>query len=452
MPLPLKTCRRLDAAIGVLAVLFGLAGCSKPAPSVESAGAKPVVQPKEVTVAVAALEAWPRSVRVQGSLLADEDAVIGSKLAGRVATVEVDLGSIVKKGDTLVTLDRSELDLQVQLAEAQLKQATAAIGLTPDDDESKLDYKKSPPVELEQALVDEAQAAVNRAQGLLPTRAITGGEYDTLIAQLRAAKARYNSALNSVGTQASLIGVRRAELALVRQQVADSRIMAPFDGVVEARRTSPGEYLAMGQPVVSMVRSDRLRLTAGVPESRAREIKPGQQVEIRVAGVEEPIVAAVTRVSPIVTQTSRSVRIEADIPNPDHRLQAGLFAEADVIVDAYSQAIALPESAVTRFAGVEKVWVVADGQATQKSIRTGRQERGRIEILDGLPVGSQVVADADQGRTGPVTVTAKGKAVSDQLSAVGQTEEKEVEAKVGAAPSTNVGQSQAAPPQNPPSG
>src|SRR5690606_40307896 len=69
-----------------------------------------------------------------------------------------------------------------------------------------------------------------------------------------------------------------AELALVKQQVADARIVAPFDGVVETRRTSPGEFVAVGQPVISMVRSDRLRLTAGVPESRAREIKPGQQV------------------------------------------------------------------------------------------------------------------------------------------------------------------------------
>lgn len=417
MALLLKICPRLDAFTGVAALLVvALIGCGEAAPSGKTGAAKPVAQPKEVSVAVADLEAWPRSVRVQGSLLADEEAVIGSKLAGRVETVEVDLGSIVRKGETLVTLDRSELDLQVQLAEAQLRQATAAIGLTPEDDETELDYKNSPPVQLEQALVDEAQAAVNRAQGLLPTRAITGGEYDTLIAQLRAAKARYNSALNSVGTQASLISVRRAELSLVRQQIVDSRIVAPFDGVVEARRTSPGEYLAMGQPVISLVRADRLRLTAGVPESRAREIKPGQRVEIRVAGVDEPIVAAVTRVSPIVTQTSRSVRIEADVPNPGNQLQAGLFAEADVIVDADSQALALPELAVTRFAGVEKVWLVADGEATQQSIRTGRQERGRIEILDGLPVGSQVVADADQGRSGPVKVT--GEAVSDQLSAI----------------------------------
>jgi RND family efflux transporter MFP subunit len=430
-----------------LAPLLGCGAADSPlAPTAASPAVTPLtaVATKQVEVIAATRQAWPRTVSVQGALLADEDAVIGSKLAGRVATVAVDLGSVVKKGDVLVTLDRSELDLQVKLAEAQLQQACSAIGLTADEDETKLDYKNAPPVQLEQALIDEAEAAVNRAKALIPSRAITGGEYDTLIAQLRAAKARYNSAINAVGAQVALIGVRRTELSLARQQVTDSQVVAPFDGVVEARRVSPGEYVSMGQPLISLVRAERLRFTAGVPESKARAVQPGQKVEIRIAGAVEPIVAQITRVSPMVTQTSRAVRIEADVPNPDHALQAGLFAEADVIVDPYSQALALPAAAVTRFAGVEKVWLVADGKASQQSIRTGRQERGLIEILDGLPEGTQVIADADAGRNGPVTVVG-GKAVSDQLSAVSQkTEDAKSPPKNNDAP--------VAPPKDPPSG
>ncbi|BBO36426.1 efflux RND transporter periplasmic adaptor subunit [Lacipirellula parvula] len=430
MPCPAPTSRSVFLAAA--ATSLALLGCGKADPAATPSAAKMApLAPKEVEVVAAQLLPWPRTVTVQGALLADEDAVLGSKLAGRVATVSVDLGSIVKKGDPLVTLDRSELDLQVKLAEAQLQQACAAIGITPKEDETRLDFDDAPPVQLEQALVDEAQAAVNRARALVPTRAITGGEYDTLVAQLRAAKARYNSALNSVSTQVALIGVRRTELSLVKQQVIDSQLIAPFDGVVEARRVSPGEYVSMGQPLIALVRAERLRFTAGVPESQARQIKTGQKVEIQIAGVAEPILTAVTRVSPIVTQTSRAVRIEADVPNPDHALQAGLFAKADVIVDAEAQALALPEAAVTRFAGVEKVWVVADGQAAQKSIRTGRQERGRVEILDGLPAGSEVVANAEQGRTGPVTL----KAVSGQLSAISQkSEERKASAEEAAAP------------------
>ena len=388
-------------------------GCSQKPIAPADAAAKKTGPPKEVAVVQVSLQPWPRTVAIQGSLLADEDSVIGSKLACRVATVSVDLGSIVKQGDPLVMLDRSELDLRVKFAQAQLQQACAAIGLTADGDETKVEYANSPRVELEQALIDEAQAAVTRAQQLLPTRAITGAEYDTMVAQLKAAQARYDSALNAVAEQIALIGVRRTELALARQQLVDAAILAPFDGIVQERRVSPGEYVQVGQAVVTLVRTDRLRLTAGVPESKAGPIKTGQKVQIRVAGRREPVAAVVSRVSPTVMQTSRSVRIEADVANPDLELQGGLFAEADIIVDPNAQTLAAPVSAVSRFAGVQKVWLVAGGTARQQSIRTGREADGRIEILEGVAAGDVIVNNAAQGRDGPVI--AVDKPAADQL-------------------------------------
>jgi RND family efflux transporter MFP subunit len=359
---------------------------------------------------------------VQGSLLAHEDSVIGSKLACRVDSVAVDLGSVVKKGDTLVTLDRSELDLRVQLAEANLRQACSAIGLTPDGDENKVDYKNSPRVELEQALVDEAQAGVTRGKQLLPTRAITGAEYDTMVAQLKAAQARYDSAVNAVAEQISLIGVRRKELALAQQAAIDATIVAPFDGIVEERRVSPGEYVQIGQAVVTLVRTDRLRFTAGVPESKAAPIQTGQRVEIRVAGKPEPVSAVISRVSPTVTLTSRAVRIEADVTNPDLELQAGLFAEADIVVDPDDETLAVPAGAVTRFAGVQKVWLVAQGAARQQTVRAGREADGRIEILDGLKAGDIVVSNAKEGHDGPVIAVEKPTSETLQVK-TGETQD-----------------------------
>jgi multidrug efflux pump subunit AcrA (membrane-fusion protein) len=245
-----------------------LAGCHQSdTPAVSNVAP---VAAKEVVVAEARLEPWPETIRVQGSLLAYEDAVVGSKLAGRVASVNVDIGSIVKAGDPLVQLVRTELDLRVQLAEAQLRQACAAIGLTPESDETKYDAQTAPGVMMEQALLHEAQANVDRARPLVATRAITQGEYDTLMALLKAAQARYHSALNLVGEQVSVIGVRRKELALAKQAVVDSRTLAPFDGVIGDRRVSPGEFVQAGQAVVTLVRADKLRFTAGVRPSCSR--------------------------------------------------------------------------------------------------------------------------------------------------------------------------------------
>jgi RND family efflux transporter MFP subunit len=335
--------------------------------------------------------------------LAYEDAVIGSKLAGRVAEVNVDLGSVVKKGEVLVKLVRSELDLRVGLAEAQLRQACAAIGITPEEDETQFDASSAPGTMMEQALVNEAQSTVNRAQQLLSSRAVTEQEFDTMVAQLKAAQARYNAAINMVGEQISMIGVRRKELALARQMVTDSEVVAPFDGVVGERLVSPGEFVGAGQAVVSLVRSDVLRFTAGIPESRASEIHVGQPLNINSGrNIAAPIATKLTRVSPTVMQATRSILIEGDVPNPTLELHAGLFAQAEVVVDPDDQAIVLPLTAVSRFAGVQKVWVVADNVAKQQTVRTGREDEQRIEIVSGLENGTVVVLRASEGHDGPV--------------------------------------------------
>jgi RND family efflux transporter MFP subunit len=360
--------------------------------------------PKEVAAVKAERQIWPITVRVQGSLMADEDAVIGSKLAGRVETIDVDLGSVVREGQSMVVLDRRELELRVQQANAQLTQACSALGLKPDDDELQLRYAEAPAVMLEQALLDEAQANVTRAEQLLPTKAMTMGEFDTLVAQLKTAEARHLAALNSVSEQVSLIGVRRAELALANQQLADAQITAPFDAIVEARHVSPGEYVQVGQSVVTLVRVDRLRFTAGVPESKAAPIQVGQKVEIRVAGTELPLHANVSRMSPTVLQTSRSVRIEADLENPELKLQAGLFAEAEIVVNADAQTLVVPATAVSQFAGVQKVWVVSQGEAKQQTVRAGRRDEHRVELVAGIRDGDLIVTNATEGRPGPVVV------------------------------------------------
>jgi RND family efflux transporter MFP subunit len=369
------------------------------------------VVPKEVSVVQTRLEPWPETIRVQGSLLAYEEATVGSKLAGRVDAVAVDLGSIVIAGAPLVTLVRSELDLRVQLAEAQLRQACAAIGITPETDESQFDPQRAPGVMMEQALVNEAQSNVDRARQLIASRAISEGDYDTLVAQLKAAQARLNAALNLVGEQVSMIGVRRKELALAQQMVTDSRIIAPFDGVVGERRVSPGEYVQAGQAVVTLVRADRLRFTAGVPESRAASVRVGQGVEIELStGSAPPLAVTISRVSPTVMQSSRSILIEADVPNTKLELQAGLFAEAELVVDPDAQAVVVPASAVSRFAGVQKVWLVENGIARQQTVRTGREDGRRVEILSGLPAGSVLVRDASDGHDGPVVAISSEQA------------------------------------------
>ncbi len=395
---------RIPAPARLVLLCASLAGCQF---STASDTASPPGEPRAAATAVrltqARLQAWPLTVRVQGSLIGDEEAVIGAKVIGRVKEVLVDRGTAVAQGQVLARLEAEEFELRILQAEAQLAQVRAKLGLQPGEPEEKLDRTKAPPVLQEQALQDEAQFLVERARTLVAQRAIGLEEFQKHEMAYRVAKARYASALNTVDEQIAQLALRRAEVGLAKQQLADSVITAPFPGIVQERHIARGVYLQAGHPVVTLVRTDPLRFRAGVPEREAAQIRVGEAIAILIEARFEPLRATVSRVSPALAQESRCLVFEADLPNPAGQLRAGVFAQADIVVAPEARTLTLPETAVSEFAGVEKVWLVRDGQAVEQRVLSGRRERGQVEILQGVTAGNQIVLDARQGRTGPVT-------------------------------------------------
>ncbi|MEX2121380.1 MAG: efflux RND transporter periplasmic adaptor subunit [Pirellulales bacterium] len=381
---------------------LGMCGCNSSREASDAGQA--AATPQAVEVAAVQVRSWPKTVRAQGSMIGDEHAVIGVKVAGRVREVMVDLGSVVSAGDVLARLEAEDFDLRVQQAEAQINQARAALGLKPGDDDERLDRTKVPLVLQERALLDEARLNDERARQLIEKNVITTAELQATEAALRVAEARFESALNSVEEQLATLAVRKAELAVARQSQSDAVIRAPFSGVVQQRHVGPGVYLNVGQPVAALVRTDPLRFRAGVPERQSARLAVGQAVRLSVEGMEQPIEARISRISPALDLSNRSLTIEADVANPNFALRSGLFAEAEIVIDAGQRALAVPAPAVVEFAGVEKVWLVRKGQAGEQRVRTGRRNGQWIEILDGLQEGDQVVARGEQGRAGQVTV------------------------------------------------
>lgn len=399
-----STARTLCPA-GLICLCLGLAGCEPSSAHDAPVRGSDAASAAGVEVTQAQLSPWPLKVRVQGSLIGDEEAVIGAKVAGRVREVLVDRGVPVTQGQVVACLEPEEFELQVRQAEAQVAQVRAKLGLEPGEPDEKLDPLKAPPVVQEQALLEEALFLVERARGLISQRAIAMEEFQKHEMAYRVAKARHATALNTVDEQIALLGLRRVELALAKQHQADARITAPFQGIVQERQIARGVYLQAGQPVVTLVRTDPLRFQAGVPEREAARVRVGQVVTLYAEGQEEPITAQVTRVCPALDPNSRTLVIEADVPNPDNRQRAGVFAQADIVVDPAARVLAVPETAVSEFAGVEKVWLVRDGRAAEQRVFPGRRGGGLVEILKGLSAGDAVVADARQGRAGPVTLT-----------------------------------------------
>jgi RND family efflux transporter MFP subunit len=346
--------------------------------------------------------AWPTMVRTQGSLFADEVAVVGAKVAGRIAEVHVELGDVLKAGDPLVTLDQEEFRLQVAQAEAQLQQTRAAVGLRPDDPVESLDPENSPPVREAKAVWDEAKAKRDRARQLRSKNTVTQAELEQMVAAEQVAAAQHASAINSVNEKIALIGVRAAELSLARQRLSDAVIPAPFDGLVDERHVAPGAFVQIGVPIVTLVRDNPLHFRGRMPERHSRRLRVGQEVRLQVEAVAQPRVVQVTRISPTLDPLSRSLLFEARVDNADGLLWAGIFAEAEVVIDSDAEKIVVPESAVAEFAGVEKVWKVVDGSAQEQIVLTGERRDGRIEIIDGLAPGDAILGDADLGRVARV--------------------------------------------------
>jgi RND family efflux transporter MFP subunit len=399
-----------------------LSGCGGRGPAGDELSGKAELPTIRAEVLTVEMTAWPSVVRTQGTLAADLVAVVGTKVAGRIEAVHVDLGDFVHAGDPLARLDDEESRLQVAQAEAQLAEACAAVGLQPGAGVETLDRMKAPPVRQEKALWDEAIDNLKRGRDLHARNAISEAEVERLEAVERVAAARYASSLNSVEEKIALIAVRTAELALARQQLDEAVIQTPFDGRILQRQVSPGEYVSTGQAIATVVRSDPLRFRGTVPERRARQVMLGQPVTLRIESVIEPRVVKVTRISPVLDELTRALTFEALVDNSDGRLQTGLFAEGEVELDAKAKSLAVPSSAA------EKVWKLVDGAAREQEVRTGRRRADAIEIIAGLAVGDRILLDASVGRVArieAVTPAKKGATIASDVAGSGETGESE---------------------------
>ena len=385
------TIRNITVLLPLLALSLGCSGAP-----VKTSAVAPKPKNSVQVIEVQAQE-FPQTIKVQGSLLGDEHAVVGVKVAGSVKKVDVDLGTRVKRDDVLAALDLRDFEVKIKQAQAEEATIRARLGLN-GQDVKKFDRTKAPSVVQEKALLDGAQAAYDRAAALERRRAIAADEMQVYSTNLKVAETKYQSALHFIDEQLALLDMHTNSRLLAEQALRDATIKAPFDGVVAHRHVAPGVYLQVGDPVVTLIRTDPLRFQAGVPERHSHLVQVGEEVLITIEGQTAPLIGKVTRVSPVLNLASRSLPIEADISNPDSRLRAGLFAEAEIVVNPKAQSMVVPTSALIEFAGVEKVCVIEGQKAVMRRVTIGRRLGDRIEILDGLRANERVVLD---GRSAP---------------------------------------------------
>ena len=397
---------RTLALLGAALLAVSGIGCGNGKTSARAAGPEKAQGPRPVRVVAATVGPLPRTVTVTGTLAADEEVFAGFKVAGRVSAITVDLGSPVRKGQVLARLDPTDFLLRVEQAEAALRQVRAGLGLPRDGSAESVDPEKTALVREARAVLEEARLNRDRMALLWEKNYIARSEADASLSKLLVAESRYQAALEEIRNRQELLAERSSGLALARQQLADAVLTAPIDGAVRERKASVGEYLAAGAPVFGLVRIHPLRLRVAVTERDAPSVRVGQAVQVRLEGDPAVHSGRVARLSPSITEQNRTLVVEAEVANPNGRLRPGSFARAEIVVEADRTAVMVPTSTVVTFAGLEKVFVVKDGKAVEKRIRTGRRSGDRVEILEGVAAGEPVVADPGNLVGGmPVTVT-----------------------------------------------
>ncbi|HJZ82401.1 MAG TPA: efflux RND transporter periplasmic adaptor subunit [Pyrinomonadaceae bacterium] len=339
------------------------------------------------------------TVTVNGNLAAYDRLTVGMKVPGRLQTISVDLGSVVRKGQVIAQLEQQDYKLRVQQAEAALAQARARLGLSPDGTDDRVSAEETGTVRQAKAVLDDARLKRDRAATLVQQGVVSRAELDTAESDYKVALSRYQDGLEEIRNRQGLLAQRRSELALAKQQLADTMVYSPMDGVVQEKKASVGEYLAAGAPVVDVVRIDPLRLRVDVPERESHNIRMGQSVRVTVEGDPDSYTGYIKRLSPTISEQNRVLSVEADVAN-NGRLRPGAFVKAEIVTNQTASAITVPPNAIVTFAGIDKVILVENGKAQEKAVTLGRRGTDWVEIKAGVNVGQAVVIDPGNLQSG----------------------------------------------------
>jgi RND family efflux transporter MFP subunit len=349
--------------VGFLGALFLLllASCGK---ADKAKPARADGPPRQVRVARAELRPMERALHVVGTLSARDEATVAAQVAGQIEASHVDFGDRVTAGQELVLIDVTAYEALVRQSAANLARATASA----------------------------ANAAQNlkRIQDLQKDKIASSSDLDLAVAESGKTKADVKAA--------------EAADAIARLNLERSRVRAPFDGAVAQRIASVGDYVAIGAPIIKLVKTDPLRLRLDVPEREALAVRVGQSVRVTAEGDTNIFTGQIARIAPAIRDADRMLQVEADVPN-NGGLRAGLFARAQIVVNERDEAVSIPPNALTTFAGLEKVVVIKEGKAAEKTVETGRRGADWIEIVSGLSAGEAVVLNPAGIRTGqPLTI------------------------------------------------
>jgi RND family efflux transporter MFP subunit len=355
------------AAAVTASAAIGTTGCGGGRVSGATAAAVPLPAVAVLRAEHGTLES---AIELSGNLVPETRVEIRSKLPGTLETVPVQLGDRVTDGQVLATLDRREIDAQVDAAVAAVAVVKAG-------------------VDAADAAFENAGQEVERARGLYEKGAIPKQRLEAAETQWRASKAQRDLATANV--EQATAALRRA-----REVQRDATLRAPIAGVIVERNFDAGNLVGPGtdKPVVAVANLRSLKLEAGVSELEAGRLKPGAAARVTVQAKPGAVFnGRVAALAPEVDTRNRHFRVEIRVANADLAMLSGMYATARIPTAAAQGAI-VPREAVFDRNGGRAVYRIQGDIVSIVAVKEGVSDGKRVVLLSGVQPGDTIVADA----------------------------------------------------------
>lgn len=335
--------------VGVVVLLLWLAG--KFTPKVPSHPSTAQAEASEINGRIVPVRMLrvPVTESAVGTIRAVHETSIGSKLLARVVEVDLKAGEKVRKGEVLIRLNDTDLQAKLQQAQATVAAAEAVRA---------------------QAVADERRYAQ-----LVQSKTISRQQYDSVVATLRSADAdlrREKATVNEV--QATL------DWATIR---------SPIDGTVIDKKVDVGDMVTPGQMLVTLYDPERMQLVASVRESLTHRLQIGQEIGVRVEGINKQCSGTVSEIVPEAESASRTFQVKVTGPCPTG-IYSGMFGRILIPLDE-EDVLVIPRAAVRQVGQLNLVDVVENDKVSRRAIRLGRTFGDDVEVLSGLREGEEVV-------------------------------------------------------------
>ena len=342
-----------------------------------------------VPVEFSPVKAGPITAEVMGTgtLEARVQVIISAKISGRLSDVLEDQGSRVAKGQLLATLDDADFCQQVEMAKAEVEATKASI------DRAAADVNSA------QATAVHARAFYNRVMPLAESKVVSEEDFDNAIQQRDVAESQLRRAeLAKVEIERQLVKAD-ATLKYYEEKLADTRILAPFDGLIIRRDSDPGAVVVPGSSILQIISTEQMWVSAWVDESAMAELVIEQPA--RVVFRSEPnkyYKGTVARISPLADRETREFLVDVLVKELPKTWAVGQRAEVYIQTASKDNALLVPPNAIVWQKGKPGLFINNSGHAKWVNVETGLQGKESVEIRSGLKAGDVVIWQRDANK------------------------------------------------------